>query len=1513
MNQDYKYILSSLNRTYAIPKYLQSKENEINSLFRNINNKIESIDKNFNIENENNSGEKNLFVNINNYNKSINKILNDSQNFVNYLEGLINNSFIVPSENCTEIINNNTIENYSYINEKNQISNNTNEEINNIKICPKEKKQIGQNYSKYNYNVIKLRTGIYYTKTLFENLDILFDDLNIETIINISNINYYDYLLNDKNIIYFFNQTKYKINQLKEKCDILIEEPFQNLMEFLNSIYLYENDYSYFIQKFQEIISFKNNDYNTKIIYNNEDTINNVSLLLNEFNKTLFKQIDLRNNYGNYNINEEKFKQIYMTYYSAIDNIFKEYKNKINSLNGDFKFHSIIRTVFHKFLDKKKVYFKDIINQYSKNFDLYLLNDFYDIGQYQSDYIQNEFNYYEFSQNYEYVEIYENNTSSYSKKIAKDILKLESQIKEQFKNIYDNFYTNFTKNISKFVNINFVEELKNNYSLCTNYSHVLLNINDNNKKDNISNDIIASINLVFENCSNFEINNTHIDIKEKIDYIIKNKNCIDIFYKIENFTYINETLQFLNCYKNNFYNSTAFYFDDFDKGYKIEIDRIINEILIKIKNNFIDENFLTSFLLENFELKPYQEIEENEIKEYIEDLEMMISYSNSINNDNIINYISKLLIDSFNASYFNLLDNFIINELIDNITILINNKFEIYIDYILQKVLNEFNYYLIILNNSEEIGESSKDSFINLYKDFINKVNETLVYLINDEIYYYLDIFYRKNKYIFKNNFVNYYINGINQYNIKIDKFFNFIEEIIIDKTFNKKLESISNDLFVNILINKIKKEINKLLNQKSILLFNEINKIQINMQQILNDIKTKELPENMFIINNLIINFTKLVNEQNNQYSLKIGNKTFELLLDFIHNDLEPPLLLIKNEYNQIEENLLGEILKIIDTFPNYYLIVKNELNLETIINNIYSFYDEINKIFINYSDDLYKDLSSYNYKLIYYTFINGLSCDKECDPTCLMNLNKKNNENNKQRRLSPQINKLKNKMKNERNISSNQQKRNLDGYNSKMGAITENDIYGFISEIKDSLFNFNNSYLNNDYKKMKNSLNSFLIKSSNVYLVKLKQNINIVASQFSTILTKNIYNQLENKLFKQYYEIESYIKNYSKLLEININKFSSLLDYSSKLIENNYYILYEKVNGYFQLFSDLIQEKLKYIDNNGLKSNNHRILIEDNFLEAKRRSFDKTNRMDGYYDYRYNSSTADWNKTYYDKLENDEGYHSGGIGNENQTNLDDNNQLDNDGSNGNLAHNEEYKYLYKETESTEIEIEEEEFEYNLDFDYDTSTNIIPSCIELRNIKLSFLDFGSIKIMPGLDLGFIIEPLINGRVCIGIGPFKNNKNKNDNSFYIDIFGESELAINFAFGLYIPSMYSPVSLSINFGIKGILGSGKIGMRLNIYFTGENKKMFSQSSYYQTKSYEFHFYINLMFEINLLFVRFTLRIPIYDKILYTLYSYYYGKTRYYLYDKNKEIKDLCVEEINTIKFSVETRTINKCYK
>jgi len=217
---DLKYILVNINSTNAIGKYWMNTYNEINAVFGTFLNNSNSIMKNLLY----NSETIDLFFHFNNYNNSIKNIINKSLDFIFFLENLINETFI--KENCTqEEVN----YNYNYSIDDETFINGTIELIDsdsNIILdtnsastfkCIKEKKPIDANYSKYNYNILKIRTGIYYTKALFENLDEIFDDLNMEDLISINQINYYDNLLNDKNILSFYNETNYLFNQIKKK------------------------------------------------------------------------------------------------------------------------------------------------------------------------------------------------------------------------------------------------------------------------------------------------------------------------------------------------------------------------------------------------------------------------------------------------------------------------------------------------------------------------------------------------------------------------------------------------------------------------------------------------------------------------------------------------------------------------------------------------------------------------------------------------------------------------------------------------------------------------------------------------------------------------------------------------------------------------------------------------------------------------------------------------------------------------------------------------------------------------------------------------------------------------------------------------------------------------------------------------------------------------------------------------------------------------------------------------
>ena len=138
--------------------------------------------------------------------------------------------------------------------------------------------------------------------------------------------------------------------------------------------------------------------------------------------------------------------------------------------------------------------------------------------------------------------------------------------------------------------------------------------------------------------------------------------------------------------------------------------------------------------------------------------------------------------------------------------------------------------------------------------------------------------------------------------------------------------------------------------------------------------------------LNEIIINYTNLVNNQKNRYYLNISDKPFNILNEFINDNLKPPLVLIKNQYNSIEERLLNELFNIINNFPNFFFVIKNLLDLEGINANITHYINFTNLTVFNYGEMLNKDIKSYINKLIHYSYINGLYYqDSPCeDPYC-------------------------------------------------------------------------------------------------------------------------------------------------------------------------------------------------------------------------------------------------------------------------------------------------------------------------------------------------------------------------------------------------------------------------------------------------------------------------------------------------------------------------------------------------
>ena len=137
--------------------------------------------------------------------------------------------------------------------------------------------------------------------------------------------------------------------------------------------------------------------------------------------------------------------------------------------------------------------------------------------------------------------------------------------------------------------------------------------------------------------------------------------------------------------------------------------------------------------------------------------------------------------------------------------------------------------------------------------------------------------------------------------------------------------------------------------------------------------------------------------------------------------------------------------------------------------------------------------------------------------------------------------------------------------------------------------LYYFNQSFLGGEFKDIKTFSNIFFNKINNTYLIKLERSIEMTALKFSTILTKDNYNNLKNIIFKQYNEISSYINNNSELINIYKNGFINLLNDSSILLEGIFNLSYIRINGYYKMFYELIQNEMKYLNEENLRKLNN------------------------------------------------------------------------------------------------------------------------------------------------------------------------------------------------------------------------------------------------------------------------------------------------------------------------------------
>jgi hypothetical protein len=275
----------------------------------------------------------------------------------------------------------------------------------------------------------------------------------------------------------------------------------------------------------------------------------------------------------------------------------------------------------------------------------------------------------------------------------------------------------------------------------------------------------------------------------------------------------------------------------------------------------------------------------------------------------------------------------LISSIIDNITLFINNNAEINLYYLLNKLTDEYNYYIMILSNTEEFGISTAESLSNLYDDVNKKINQSISYTINEYVLFYIDNFFKNIKHIFRDNYIKYYKYEKNVYNIEIYQLKENLDEFIYNGGFNKTLNEYSDEIMSNHIIDKLNNTINDLLHNKLYQIYSIINDFKKEINILLSNITIIEEEEN---INNIINSYKIILFNQNNQFLFKVSDIPFELLDNFITNILAPPISEIKAQYYSIEEKILEKVLKIINSFPDFNKIIKENLAIYDIFESI-------------------------------------------------------------------------------------------------------------------------------------------------------------------------------------------------------------------------------------------------------------------------------------------------------------------------------------------------------------------------------------------------------------------------------------------------------------------------------------------------------------------------------------------------------------------------------------------------
>ena len=299
-----------------------------------------------------------------------------------------------------------------------------------------------------------------------------------------------------------------------------------------------------------------------------------------------------------------------------------------------------------------------------------------------------------------------------------------------------------------------------------------------------------------------------------------------------------------------------------------------------------------------------------------------------------------------------------------------------------------------------------------------------------------------------------------------------------------------------------------------------------------------------------------------------------------------------------------------------------------------------------------------------------------------------------------------------------------------------------------------------------------------------------------------------LKNVLYKQYYEIETYIHERSNFIKDQIENYIQIINDSSNIypiISNN---LYEKSMIYYDMISDTIQNKYDiigliqfrqleveladyiYIFGKSITEINDYLEKVDKYLRKKEE------KVRSFFTNIYESIKNKFKK---DKHEN----------NENTDNIDNNQDVE-----------ESQNPVSKFREILKV------IQSIIDKDFVKFQKTIV------DIPLPFFPLLHLTITPFMSLGTHLKTKMLIEDKIGLS--------------LDMHIRGEVGINLEVGIYIPKGKAHLQISVSCGINGILVSGKAGIKISFYLIEEK---YETDLYFSLNAFSFTFYVKFKISIN----------------------------------------------------------------